>query len=257
MAIATSITSSRLNRTADTPSEFQRKENVVSEKIIHYCQQALDDTTFFRTLQDGNISEELMQYTFLQYQLWRDRLHQWFGLCIVKADSCTDPDQKDALMALADHIFTDLKDDHSEMYVDFLHDIGVTDDDIMATHRSNATIIYEQSFFEDFGREANHFYEALAALAGRELCVAIRNQRILTQYFDALGLKRPVWLTLHAELELEHFHDAIRPVLMHYNEDSEPMTNLIQSIQQGIDRHVQYFESLLHEYESRRTQASM
>jgi hypothetical protein len=58
----------------------------------------------------------MMQYAFLQYHHWRDRLHQWFGLCIVKAGSCTDPDQKSAIMSLADHTFTDLQDGHSEMY---------------------------------------------------------------------------------------------------------------------------------------------
>jgi hypothetical protein len=84
---------------------------------------------------------------------WRDRLHQWFGLCIVKAGSCTDPDEKSAILSLADHTFTDLQDGHSEMYVEFLHELGLSDTEIAASERSRATTAYERSFFDDFGYE--------------------------------------------------------------------------------------------------------
>jgi hypothetical protein len=81
--------------------------------------------------------------------------------------------------------------------------------------------------------------------------VAVRNVRILQYYFDARSMKHPTWLALHAELEVDHFHDAIRPVLIRYGEDSAKIADLMKAVEQGIDRHLQYFEELLHEYESR------
>lgn len=240
-------TSSRLDRPTLATTTQAPEESIIAQTIAH-CHTALDRSRFFNQLNAGDITPSLMQYVFLQYHYWRDRLHQWFGLCIVKAGSCTDPDQKSALLSLSDHIFTDLKDDHSEMFVKFLHELGLSNDDIAASQRSKATTSYERSFFDEFGDGTDNFYEALAALSGRELCVSIRNTRILHSYFDVRHLQHPTWLSLHAELEVNHFQDSIRPVLLHYN-DSDKLTDVIKAVEQGIDRHVQYFEDLLNEYE--------
>jgi hypothetical protein len=40
-------------------------------------------------------------------------------------------------------------------------------------------------------------------------------------------------------------------VLIRYGEDSAKIADLMKAVEQGIDRHLQYFEELLHEYESR------
>lgn len=248
---ALSTTSSRLNREIELPSEVEAQNQIISERTITYCNTALDRSRFFSLLKGGEITPSIMQYAFLQYHLWRDRLHQWFGLCIVKAGSCTDPDQKSAIMSLADHTFTDLQDGHSEMYLDFLYELGLHDAEIAATDRSPATVAYERSLFDQFGYGIENFYEALAALSGRELCVAVRNERLLQYYFDTRGMKHPTWLALHAELEVDHFHDAIRPALTRYAGDAAKIANLMNAVEWGIDRHVQYFDDLLHEYESR------
>ncbi|NJR63257.1 MAG: iron-containing redox enzyme family protein [Cyanobacteria bacterium CRU_2_1] len=243
-------TSSRLNREIESSPEVEAQKQAVSERTIAYCHESLDRSRFFSLLKDGEVTPDMMQYAFLQYHLWRDRLHQWFGLCIVKAESCTDPDQKRAIMSLADHTFTDLQDGHSEMYLEFLCELGLGDSEVQASHRSTATVSYERSFFDDFGYETDNFYEALAALSGRELCVSARNERILQYYFDVRSMKRPTWLTLHAELEVEHFYDTIRPPLTHYAGNSARIADLTKAVERGIDRHIQYFEEMLHEYES-------
>ena len=245
---AIALTSSRLDRSIELPPAIKAQEEVITAQTIAYCQAAFDRSRFFSQLKAGHVTPSLMQYVFLQYHYWRDRLHQWFGLCIVKAESCTNPDQKFALLSLSDHIFTDLQDGHSEMFVEFLHDLGLSNDDIAAPQRSAATLSYERSFFNDFGSGMNNFYEALAALSGRELCVSIRNARILQSYFNVHNMKHPTWLSLHAELELNHFQDSIRPVLVHHN-NSIQLTSVVQAIERSIDRHVQYFEELLQEYE--------
>ncbi|MDF5722044.1 MAG: iron-containing redox enzyme family protein [Rhizonema sp. PD37] len=247
---AIGLTSSRLNRDIELPPAVKAQESAISSRTIAYCHSVIDSSRFFCLLKAGAIAPPLMQYAFLQYHFWRDRLHQWFGLCIVKAGSCTDSDQKSAIMSLADHTFTDLQDGHSEMYVEFLHDLGLSDAEIAASQRSVATTAYERSFFDDFGYGTDNFYEALAALSGRELCVSVRNARLLQSYFDVRGMKHPTWLSLHAELEVNHFQDSIRPVLTRYNEDSVKLKSVIEAVERGIDRHIQYFEDLLHEYES-------
>jgi thiaminase len=243
-------TSSRLNREQQLSPEAQAQQQAICTQTIAYCHESLDRSRFFGLLQDGKVSPAMMQYVFLQYHFWRDRLHQWFGLCIVKAGSCTDPHQKLAIMSLADHIFTDLKDDHSEMYLEFLHELGLGKKDIAASSRSAATIAYERSFFDDFGYETNNFYAALVGLGGRELCVSIRNQRILQYYFDAQLLKYPTWLALHAELEVEHFHDTLRGAIACHANDPATITALMSAVERGIDRHVQYFEDMLAEINS-------
>jgi thiaminase len=247
---AIALTSSRLNRDIELPPAVKAQEAEISSRTIAYCQQALDRSRFFCLLKAGAIAPPMMQYAFLQYHHWRNRLHQWFGLCIVKAGSCTDPDHKSAIMSLADHIFTDLQDGHNEMYVEFLHELGLSDTEIMAAQRSAATTSYERSFFDEFGYGTDNFYEALAALSGRELCVSVRNGRLLQSYFDARGMKHPTWLSLHAQLEVNHFLDSLRPVLTRYDGDWAKLTSVIQAVERGIDRHVKYFEDLLHEYES-------
>lgn len=244
-------TSSRL-KDIQLSAAAKAQEEAVTAQIIAYCQAALDRSRFFNLLKAGQITPSVMQYIFLQYHHWRDRLHQWFGLCIVKAGSCTEPNQEAAIMSLADHIFTDLQDGHSEMYIEFLHELGLSDDDIAASQRSEATASYERSFFDQFGYETDNFYEALAALGGRELCVSLRNVRILQSYFDARQMKHPTWLSLHAELEVDHFQNSIRPVLAHSEENADRLNGVITAVESGIARHVQYFEDLLQEYESQR-----
>jgi thiaminase len=235
---AISLTSSRLNRDAELSAAVKAQEEAISSRTIAYCHEALDRSRFFGLLKAGAVTPSMMQYVFLQYHNWRDQLHQWFGLCIVKASSCTDPDQKAAILSLADHTFTDLQDGHSEMYVEFLHELGLNDDEITAAQRSAATTAYERSFFEDFGYGTDNFYEALAALSGRELCVSVRNGRLLQSYFDARRMKYPTWLSLHAELEVNHFQDSIRPVLTRYEGDVTKLASVIKAVDRGIDRHV-------------------
>lgn len=243
-------TSSRLDRTIDLPVELESQVNAISTTAIAYCHEALDRSRFFTLLKNGEKALPVIQYAFLQYRFWRDRLHQWFGLCIIKASSCSDPDQKAALMSLADHIFTDLRDNHTELYLEFLYALQLSLEEIQTSHRSPATVAYERFFFHAHGYGPDNFYEALVALSGRELCVSVRNHRILQDFFDAQELKHPPWLALHAELEMDHFQDALRPALAHYAYALPKANTLLETIQRSINRHVQYFDEMLCEYEA-------
>jgi len=228
--------------------EIEAHAKLITAQTISCCSEALDRGQFFQLLRDGAVDAPLMRYTFLQYRFWRDQFHKWFALCILKSGSCDEADQKSAVMALAHHIFADLRDNHEIMYVHYLHDLGLTDHDIGTSRPGPATLSYARSFLDDFGYGTENFHEAIAALSGRELCVAVRNGRILRHYTRARGLPQSEWLVLHEELEEEHYRDAIRPVLMRYSKEPERMDALMMSVRRGIERHVQYFDDMLQEY---------
>src|SRR5262249_27300333 len=117
---------------------------------------------------------------------------------------------------------------------------------------SPATCQYIQSFFDDFGLDTSGFFAALTALGGRELCVSLRNRRLIDQYFAPRGLAPPTWIALHAELELDHFHDAIRPVLgAPAGGDATTFAAAYAAVERAVGSHVRLFDDLLGEYRGR------
>jgi hypothetical protein len=249
------LSSSRLCRTTQTP-ELAIREEKVSADTVACCEGAFDSSSFFCLLAAGNASPALLQYVFLQYRFFRDQLHRWFGVCIMKAPSCSDPHQKSALMALADHVFTDLRDNHELMYDEFLRLLGIDEAEVQKTTPSAASTTYMRSFIDEFAAERADFYSALAALSGREICVSLRNRRLLSQYFIPRGLERPAWLVLHAELEVEHFRDAVRPLLEAGEPDAAAFAAQFRARSRAIEKHVSYFDQLLLEYEQLTTARS-
>lgn len=226
-----------------SPAEFE-----LTARAVLCCNQALDRSQFFQRLRAGTIAAPLMQYVFLQYRFWRDQFHKWFAFCILKSGSCDEPDEKNAIMALANHIFTDLRDSHEVMFANFLHDLGLGEHDIAASRPGPATLSYMRSFFDDFGYGTENFHEAVAALSGRELCVSVRNGRILRDYVYPRKLPPSEWLVLHETLEEEHYRDAVRPVLRRHGNDPDKVEAMMSSVCRGIERHVRYFDEMLLEY---------
>jgi hypothetical protein len=221
-----------------------------SAEVVNHCERALDGSAFFRALAARPESAALIRYAFLQYRFFRDQLHRWFGLCIVKAPNCRDSSHKAAIMALADHIFTDLRDAHEEMYDRFLRDLQISDADTARERPSRATARYIRSYLEEFDLDTGDFFVALAALAGRELCVSLRNQRLIACYFVPREIETPTWIGLHSHLELDHFQDAIRPVLAAHPDESPTFAAARSSVERAINRHVRLFDDLLGEFEA-------
>ena len=89
----------------------------------------------------------------------------------------------------------------------------------------------------------------MAALGGRELSVALRNQRLLRSYFAPRGLIGPTWITLHAELEVDHFLDVVRPLLAEQGTRAAPLDSVRVAIDGALRRHVEYLDALLREHE--------
>jgi len=241
----TPTTSSRLDRSKYPNDELAGIEHAFSREIVRHCELVLDRSRFFQTLAAGRIDEAAMQYTFIQYRFFRDQLHRWFGLCILKAPTCREAHHKAAIMALADHVFTDLRDSHEEMYDAFLYTLGLDDAKIDADGPGLAIRRYSDSFLQDFAGGAGDFVLALAALAGRELCVSLRNQRFIDHYFAPRGNVPPEWIALHAHVELDHFHDAIRPVLAAGHDRARAYVTAGSAVTRAIDAHLRLFDDLL------------
>jgi thiaminase len=223
---------------------------MMAERTSEYCEAACDASRFFRLLAEQSLPPSLMQYTFLQYRFYRDQLHRWFGRCVVKAETCADRDQRAAVMSLAEHLFVDLRDGHDFMYREFLGDLGVTDDEVEQSTPSSATRSYSASFLNDHGPDVSGLYEALAALSGREMCVAVRNGRLIQHYFAPRGLRAPTWIELHATLEVEHFHAGLQPAVSCLHADPAALATLLSAVERSIRRHTQYFDDLLEEWEA-------
>jgi thiaminase len=242
----TPLSSSRLDRSRPITPALLLREREVTSQMIDHCERSFDRSSFFRALAAARLEDAAIRYGFAQYRFFRDQLHRWFARCISMAPSCAEPGQKAAIMELADHIFTDLRDDHERMYDDFLCELGLAATELARATPSLATQSYIRSFLDDHG-EQDEFFISVAALGARELCVSLRNQRLIRQYFSVRGHAAPTWISLHAELELAHFHDAIRPALTAYEPGSPRLDTMQEQMARAIDRHVGYFDALLSE----------
>ena len=242
-------TSSRLSRHVSADLALRVSDMCTSASV--YCERAFEVSRFFKLLDSGGVTSALLGYVFAQYGFFRIQLHRWFCLCIMKASNAAEVLQRDAIMALADHIFTDLRDDHDVLFSHMLEQLGVGPDRPQDDAPSQATRTYIKSFAEEFGGPERDLREALGGLSGRELSVALRNRRLLSGYFERLQLPRPLWLTLHAELEVDHCFDVLRPVATWIGEDSAVHAKVRAAIECSIQRHVQYLDDLLQEFQAR------
>jgi thiaminase len=240
-----SHTSSRLPRTTGARRELTASERTLARDAVKRCEKIFDESTFFRHLATGTLAPSRLKYMFGQYGHFRLQLHRWFGMCIVKAPNATDPVQREAIMALADHLFTDLRDNHDEMFRQFLEQLGFEGGRLHAEHFGAATEAYLHASLSDCSAATTSFVEALAALAGRELSVSLRNQRLLELYFAPRQLPAPTWLVLHAELEIDHFVDVVRPVLPEPDTVTSPA--LDRALDRSFMRHADYLDALLAE----------
>jgi pyrroloquinoline quinone (PQQ) biosynthesis protein C len=245
----TSISSSRrLPRAAGEQRELTPPEQRILQEVLECCERRFDHSVFFRRLALGDVTPAALKYMFGQYGHFRLQLQRWFAACIILIKDASQPAQREAILALADHIFTDLRDGHDLLFAELLHDLGFPVGTLHAEVVSPATAAYIESFLDDCRAPGVTWFEAMAALGGRELSVVVRNQRLLKSYFAPRGLRGPTWITLHAELEIDHFLDLVRPVLMQ-GADAAPPEAVRLAIERTLGRHVEYLDALLQEHE--------
>jgi len=240
------------SRRLPSPTGEQRELTPPEQRILHEmlecCERRFEQGLFFRRLALGDLTPAALKYVFGQYGHFRLQLQCWFAACIVLIKDASQPAQRQAILALADHIFTDLQDGHDLLFAELLGDLGYPVGTLHAEVVSPATAAYIESFLDDCNAPAATWFEVMAALGGRELSVVVRNQHLLKSYFAPLGLRGPTWITLHAELESDHFLDLVRPLLMQ-GADVTSREALRLPIERTLGRHAEYLDALLQEHE--------
>jgi thiaminase len=247
-----SKSSSRLPRATREERELTASEEHVLGALREQCERSFDRSTFFKRLAAGAVSAEALRYIFGQYGHFRIQLHRWFAVCIFLAKDASQPPQCQSIMALADHIFTDLRDGHDALFAECLQYFGLPAGTLYVGSPSPATQAYIESFVETFLYDrrppATAWLEAIAALTGRELSVALRNQRLIRSYFTPRGQSAPIWISLHAELEVDHALDALRPILPDRTPGSAAPDVVCAAAGGAFGRHADYLDALLEEH---------
>ena len=177
-----------------------------SDALRDYSGQQLQRSTFFSALRKGEISIADLQEVFGQYYLWRNQFHRWFGVCIMRSSPFSEnSDVSKVLHVLVDHISEEIDDNHHGKCVEFLRALGITDHASIALLPTTAD--YNNSFIRRFCDSVASPEEALAALAGREMVAPPRNRIIIDALGSHYNIERGLkFLSLHEELELEHFN---------------------------------------------------
>jgi hypothetical protein len=224
-------------------------EQKILQEVLECCERRFAHSSFFRRLAVGILTPAALKYVFGQYGHFRLQLQRWFAACIVLTKDASDPAQRQATLALADHISTDLRDGHDALFAELLRDLGFPAGTLHAEVVSPATAAYIDSFLDDCRAPAVTWLEAVTALGGRELSVVVRNQRLLKSYFAPRGQREPVWITLHAELETDHFLSMVSPLLMQQGADAARPGAVRAAIDRTVGRHVEYLDGLLQEQE--------
>src|SRR5262249_38731173 len=155
--------SSRLLR--DVSADLALLERDVCTTASACCERVFEGSTFFDLLASGRMQPGLLGYVFAQYGFFRIQLHRWFGVCIMKASNAAEPTQRDAVMALADHIFTDLHDDHDVLFSQMLEQFDFGIGRLHGDEPSPATRAYIDSFAAEFAGPERDLREALAGLS--------------------------------------------------------------------------------------------
>lgn len=216
------------------------------------CERRFDQSRFFKQVASGPITTAALGYVWGQYGHFRLQLHRWFAACMLLAQDASQPAQRWAVMSLADHVYTDLRDDHDALFAKCLQSFGFPRGVLHVGLPSPATRRYTEQFLDECRAPTATWLDATATLAGRELSVAVRNQRLVHGYFAPRDEPAPTWIALHAELEVDHCLDALRPVIA---QNAGSSTTFEPAMDRAFSRHADYLDALLEEYEIRCTEA--
>ena len=236
-------------RTSSERRQLTNPEQHVLGEALERCARRFDESLFFRRLAAGAMTPSVLKYVFGQYGHFRLQLHRWFAVCILLAKDASQPAQRQAIVALAHHIFTDVRDDHDLLFAELLHHLAFPARTLCAETVSPATAAYMESFLDYLRHPTVTWFEAVAALGGRELSVVLRNQRLLKSYFVPRGVIGPRWITLHAELEVDHFLDVVTPLVAEQDRDVTRLETVWAAIDRAFGLHAEYLDALLQEHE--------
>jgi hypothetical protein len=175
------------------------------ESLESYARDRLVESDFFADLSTGRIGPESIRDVFGQYYLWRNRFHQWFGICVARTAPFGDaPNVSRILGEIIGCLAQEIADDHHGLALSFLSALGIDDPaDITVLPVTDA---YAKSFLHCYSSADRTGDEALAALAGWELAVPARNEIIMDALAGHYGMTSGLELfSPHASLDAERF----------------------------------------------------
>lgn len=201
---------------------------------------AFSASVFWRAFSAGEVPLDQLQAVFLQYYLWRNAFHRWFGVCIARSPAFNSGmDTEYILRTLCEHIDEEIQGDHHGLISRFLKALGA--DDLPGVRPLPLTVRYIDHFAETYMAPDRTSEEASAALAGRELVAPKRNLMTIQALQEKYGIHEALdFFHLHAELEFEHFLGLWGAVAA----QSEQDRRLVEAAKDEIVRHVQFWDDV-------------
>lgn len=225
----------------------------LQKKIYEYSLDKLQNSKFHTDLSNLKIDIKDVQKIYTQFYKWRNEFHTWFGLLIAKSgsiamqESCVQA-KKDVLEAFSAHIVAEMRDDHDTLYIEFLQNLGMNIEDIASTKKTQLTQDYIDSFLNrHFDQQKDDFLEMCARIAGREMSSCVRNTFVINNYFKKINLKEQTWWDAHERLELVHFIEEIKPLIVLFDDQNIDLGVLIKFMKAEIDLHIAYWDELYQE----------
>jgi hypothetical protein len=213
----------------------------VSVSLESYVRDRLAESDFFSGLSAGEVPPGHVRDVFGQYYLWRTRFHRWLGVCVAKSAALGEALSVQRMLGeLTACLSREVNGNSLGLATSFLAALGVGDPARIAA--LPVTDAYAESFLRCYFPADRPGDEALAALAGRELVVPVRNSIITSALPDhygvtsGLGLFRP-----HADLEAMHFQVVWEALAADRRTDSE---KLVEAARLEIWEHVTFWDDV-------------
>jgi hypothetical protein len=213
----------------------------VSGILESYVNELLTESAFFSGLSDGRPEIEQVRRVFGQYYLWRNRLHRWFGICVVKCTPFGEaPNVPAVLSELISCMGQEISGNHHGLAVSFLAALGI--DNPARIRALPVTDSYSESFVRYYSSGDRSGDEALAALAGRELTAPGRNRIILSALSEHYGVTAGTeFFSLHTDLEADHFRALWNALTRNYGTD---IGRLIEAARLEIWEHITFWDDV-------------
>jgi len=214
--------------------------NSVVTELSDTVDNAFADSPFWRAFTAGEVPLDQLRAVFLQYYLWRNAFHRWFGVCIARSPAINSgADTEYILRELCEHIDEEIDGDHHGLIARFLKVLGAGD--LLAVRPVPLTVRYIDHFAETYMAPDRTSEEAIAALAGRELAAPKRNLMTIEAFQEKYGIHEDLeFFHLHAELEVEHFLGLWGAVAT----QSEQDRRLVEAAKDEIVRHVRFWDDV-------------
>jgi hypothetical protein len=213
----------------------------VADSLASYVSDRLAESDFFSALSAGKVPPGHVREVFGQYFLWRGRFHRWLDACVAKVTPWdAGPNAPRVPGELIERLAQEVKAEQHELVSSFHAILGVDDPSRIAV--LPVTDAYAESFLRCYSPADRSGYEALAALAGRELSVPGRNEIIvsaLPRHYgvtSGLDLFRP-----RVSFETEHF----RKLWQAFASDSKAdFRQLIEAARLEIWEHITFWDDV-------------